>query len=186
MTLPLWCELHWLPHATYSEIKHTFKQEMHAHDDYLIFLIIFHSHWWFQTNIYSLQIFFRHIINTATIRVLQKFHHHYHGDCRVLADGMQIHHLECCYHFTTILGRGPWLNYPWHCLQTPLHHLLLDTYQSHTTPPIWRCFIWMLCYCTKCSIHSPVIISRLGLREWFWHCWPTHSFKENPLHTPRV
>ena len=46
--------------------------------------------------------FFRHIINTATIRVLQKFHHHYHGDCRILADGMQICHLECCYHFTTI------------------------------------------------------------------------------------
>ena len=41
--------------------------------------------------------FFRHIINTATIRVLQKFHHHYHGDCRILANGMQICHLECHY-----------------------------------------------------------------------------------------
>ena len=33
------------------------------------FLIIFHSHRCFQTNIYSLQNFFRHIITTATIRV---------------------------------------------------------------------------------------------------------------------
>ena len=73
--------------------------------------------------------FFRHIIYTATVRVLQKFHHHYHGDCRILADGMQICHLECCYCFTTILGRGPRSNYPWHCLRTCLHHLLLDTYQ---------------------------------------------------------
>ena len=32
--------------------------------------------------------FFRHIINTATVRVLQKFHHYYHGDCRILVDGM--------------------------------------------------------------------------------------------------
>ena len=49
------------------------------------FPILYHSHGCFQTNIYPLQIFFRHIINTTTIRVLQKFHHHHHGDCRILA-----------------------------------------------------------------------------------------------------
>ena len=27
------------------------------------------------------------VIITATIRVLLKFHHYYHGDCRILADG---------------------------------------------------------------------------------------------------
>ena len=32
------------------------------------FLIIFHSHRCFQTNIYSLQNIFRHVINTATVR----------------------------------------------------------------------------------------------------------------------
>ena len=37
MTLPLWCELHQLPHATSSGIGCTFKQEIHVHDDYLIF-----------------------------------------------------------------------------------------------------------------------------------------------------
>ena len=37
MTLPLWCELHWLPHATSSGIRCTFKQEIHVHNDYLIF-----------------------------------------------------------------------------------------------------------------------------------------------------
>ena len=56
--------------------------------------------------------FFRHIINTTTIRVLQKFHHHYHGDCRILANGSRICHLECHYHLTTILGRRPQSNYP--------------------------------------------------------------------------
>ena len=185
-TLPLWCELHWLPCATYSEIRRTFKQEIHFHDDYLIlshyipFMQMLSNQYIFPTK------FFRHIINTATVRVLQKFHHHYHGDCRILANGMQIHHLECHCHFTTILGRRPWSNYPWHCLRMCLHHLLLDTYQSHTMPTILRCFIWMLCYCTKHSIHPTVIISRWGLREWFWHCWPIHSFKENPSHTPCV
>ena len=39
----------------------------------LFFLIIFHSHRCFQTNIYSLQYFLRHVINTTTIRVLQNF-----------------------------------------------------------------------------------------------------------------
>ena len=104
--------------------------------------------------------FFRHIINTTTIRVLQKFCHHYHGDCRILPDGTRICHLEHCYCFTTILGRRPRSNYPWHCLRMHLHHLLLDTYQPHTTSTIGRCFIWMFCYCTKCSFHPTVITSR--------------------------
>ena len=29
--------MHWLPHATSSGIRHTFKQRIHLHDDYLIF-----------------------------------------------------------------------------------------------------------------------------------------------------
>ena len=37
MTLPLWCELHWLPHTTSSGIRCTFKWEIHVHNDYLIF-----------------------------------------------------------------------------------------------------------------------------------------------------
>ena len=37
MTLPLWCELHWLPHATSSGIRCTFKQEIHVLNDYRIF-----------------------------------------------------------------------------------------------------------------------------------------------------
>ena len=38
------------------------------------------------------------------LRVLQKFHYNYHGDCRILANGMQICHLECHYHLTSILA----------------------------------------------------------------------------------
>ena len=120
------------------------------------------------------------------LEFLQKFLHHYHGDCRLLANGMWVCYLECCYHFTSILGRRPRSNYPRHSLRMHLHHLLLDIYEPHAMPTIWRCFIWMLYYCTKCSIHPTVITSRLGLREWFWHCWPTHSFKKNPSHTPCV
>ena len=68
----------------------------------LFSLIIFHSHRCFQTYIYSLQNVLRHVIYTATVRVFQKFHYNYHGDCRILADGMQICHLECCYCLTSI------------------------------------------------------------------------------------
>ena len=38
------------------------------------------------------------------LRVFQKFHYNYHGDCRILADGTQVWHLECCYCFTSILA----------------------------------------------------------------------------------
>ena len=186
MTLPLWCELHQLPHTTYSEIRCTFKQEIHVHDDYLIF-----SHHIPFTQMLSNQYifptkFFRHIINTTIIRVLQKFHHHYHGDSRILANGTLICHLECHYCFTTILGRGPqydYLSIASECIYTTFFW----TSTSHTLCQLFEdVFIWMLCYCTKCSIYPTVIISRWGLWEWFWHCWPTHSFKENPLHTPCV
>ena len=128
--------------------------------------------------------FFRHIMNTATIRVLQKFYHHYHGDCRILANGMRIFNLECHYCFTTILGRRPQSNYPWQSLRMHLHHLLLDTHQPHATPTMWRCLIWMFCYCTKCSFYTTVIISRWRLQKWFWYCWFTNSFTENSSHTP--
>ena len=150
------------------------------------FIIIFHSHRCFQPNIYSLQNFLKHVINTATVWVLQKFQHNYHGDCRILADGMQICHLECHYCLTSILGRRPQSSHPRHSLRMHLHHLLLDTYQPHIMPTIWRCFIWTFCHCTECSIYPAVIISRWGLREWFWHYWPTHTFMENPSHTPHV
>ena len=100
-----------------SEIRHIFKQKYMTMMITLFSLIIFHSHRCFQTYIYSLQDFLRHVINTATIRVLQKFHYNYHGDCRILADGMQICHLECHYHLTSILGRRPRSNYPRHSLE---------------------------------------------------------------------
>ena len=159
---------------------------IYVHDDYLIF-----PHHVPFTQMLSNQYIFptkfsRHIINTATIRVLKETYYHYHGDCRILANGMWICHLECHYCLTSILGRRPWSNYPSHSLRTPLHHLLLDPYQPHTTSPIWRCFIWMFCHCIKCSIHPAVITSRWGLQEWFWHHWPTYSLQENPLHTPHV
>ena len=114
-------------------------------------LIICHSHRCLQTNIYSLQNLFIHIINTATIRFLQKFHHHHHGDCRILANGMRIFNLECRYCFITVLGRRPRSNHPCHSLRMHLHYLLLDTHQSHTIPTIGRCLIWTFCYCTECS-----------------------------------
>ena len=100
------------------------------------FLILCHSCRCFQTSIHSLQNFFRHIINTASIRVLQNFHHHYHGDCRILANGMRIFNLECHYCFTTVLDRRSQPSYPQHSHRMHLHYLLLDIHQSHTMPTV--------------------------------------------------
>ena len=184
-TLPLWCELHWLQCTPSSGIRHTFKQEIHVHYDYLFFFSSYaiHADAFKPIYIYSLQNFSDILLILPPSEFLQIFHHHYHGDCRILADGMRIFNLECRYWFTTILDRRSRPSYPQHSLRMHLHHLRLDTYQPHTTPTIWRCLIWMFCYCTKCSIHPTVIISRWRLREWFWHCWFTNSFTENSSHT---
>ena len=59
------------------------------------------------------------------------------------------------------------------------------TSTSHTLcHTVWRNIIWMFCYSTECSFHPTAIISRWRLWEWFWHCWFTNSFTENPSHTP--
>ena len=147
------------------------------------FLIICHSCRCFQTSIYSLQKF-KHIINIATIRLLQKFHHYYHGDCRLLANGIRIFHLECCYCFITVLDRRSRSSYPQYSHRTHLHYLLLDIHQSHTTPTVWRDIIWMFCYSSECCFHPTIITSRWRLREWFWHHWFTNSIMENPSYTP--
>ena len=68
---------------------HSFKQEIHVH------YLIFPHHMPFMQMISNQYIFptkLKHVINTATIRLLQNFHHYYHGDCRILADGMRIFH----------------------------------------------------------------------------------------------
>ena len=99
MTLPLFCELHWLPHATSSGIRCTFKQGIHVHADYLIF-----SHHMPFTQMLSNQYIFptkcfRHIINTATIRV---FTTTTMETAELLADGLRIFHLECHYCFNPV------------------------------------------------------------------------------------
>ena len=153
----------------------------------LFFLIICHSHRCFQNYIYIPQKNFTNMfLILLLIRVFQKFYHNYHGDCRILANGMQIQHLECHYCLPLILGRRTWPYYPRHSLRMCLHHLLLDTHQPYTMSIIWGCFIWTFCHCIKCSIYPAVITSRWALQEWFQHCWPANTFVENPLHTPCV
>ena len=129
MALPLWCEIHWLPHATSTEMRYTFKQGIILQDDHLILPHHMPFTWMLSTQyIYCLQNL-KHIINTTTIRLLQNFHHYY-GDCRLLADGMRIFHLECHYCFITVLDRGPWPSHPWYSLRTCLYHILLHLYQQ--------------------------------------------------------
>ena len=53
------------------------------------FLIICHSRRCFQTSIYSLQNFSDILLILPPLEFLQKFHHHYHGDCRILANGTE-------------------------------------------------------------------------------------------------
>ena len=81
----------------------------------------------------------------------------------------------CCYHLTSILDTRPQPDHPRHSIRTCLHHLLLDTHQSHAASATQRHFIWMICYCFKCSIYPAVVFSRWRLWEWFQH-WLTNTF----------
>ena len=102
----------------------------------LFFLILFHSHRCFQTHINFPQDFSDMLLILLPLRIIQNLHYNYHGDCRILVNGMQICYLKCCYHLTSILDRRSRPNYPRYSLRMHLHNFLLDTYQPHTTSSI--------------------------------------------------
>ena len=161
------------------------KQLKYYQDDYLVF-----PHYASFTQMLSKSYIYMLLTNFTTIflipwqlRIFQNIHHHQHGNCRILADGMRIWHLECHYHLTSVLGRRPWPDHPRHSLRTCLHHLPLDTHQSHTMSAVWRSFIWMFCSCNKCSIYPAVVFSRWRLWEWFQQ-WLTNTFMKKTTHTP--
>ena len=89
-----------------------------------------------------------------TIRLLQNFYHYYHRDCRLLADGMRIFHLECCYCFITVLDRGPRLSHPWHSLRMCLYHILLHLYSSNTMPAVWWNIVLTFCHSTLNAVFT--------------------------------
>ena len=142
----------------------------------LFSLIMHHSHRCFQKlYIYVTDKFTTMFLIPWQLRIFQNIHHHQHGNCRILANGMRIWHLECHYHLTSVLGRRPQPSHPRHSLRMCLHHLLLDTHQPHPTTAIWRSFIWMFCSCIKCSLYPAVVFSRWRLWEWFQQ-WLTNTF----------
>ena len=150
----------------------------------LFSLIIHHSHRCFRNYIYMLLTNFTTMFLIPwQLRFFQNIHHHQHGNCRILADGMRIWHLECCYRLTSVLGRRPQPDHPRHSFRARLYHLLLDTHKPHTMTATWRCSIWMFCYCTQCIIYPAVISGRWRLQEWFQQ-WLANTFMKNTMHTP--
>ena len=160
---------------TQAAMHHHFRDQMYLQNTWnitkmitLFSIIIHHSCRCFHYYIYmSLTSFPNMFLMPWHLRVFQNIHHHQHGDCRILANGMQIWHLEHRYHLTSVLGRRPRPNHPRHSFRTCLHPLLLDFNQPHPMPVIWRSFIWTFCSCIKFSFHSAVVFSRWRLWEWF-------------------
>ena len=119
------------------------------------------------------------------LRFFQHLTQYQHGNCRILADGMRIWHLECSHCFTSVLGRRP---QPSHLRQSFWMYLLpflLDSNQQHLMPVVWRNFIWMLHSCIECSFYTAVIAGRWRLWKWFqWRC--TNTLMQNAMHTPCI
>ena len=107
-------------------------------------LIICHSCGCFQTTIYSLKNFYISLILQPFV-FSRFFFTFYYGCCRLLADGMWILHLECCYSFITVLDRRSQPSHPWYSLWMCLHHLFLHLHQPHTMPTVCKtlfgCFV---------------------------------------------
>ena len=133
----------------------------------------------------SLQYFPNMFFIPKYLRIFQHLTQYQHGNCRILANGMRIWHLECHHCITSILGRRPRPSHPrcslWKCLQP----FLLDFNQPHPIPVIWRNFIWMFRSCIKCSFYTTAIAGRWRLWEWFqWRC--TNTLMQNAMHTPCI
>ena len=119
------------------------------------------------------------------LRIFQHIEQYQHGDCGILADGIRIWHLECCYCITPVLDRRPRPSYPSCSFRAYLHSFLLDSNQSHPMPVIWRNFIWMFRSRIKCSFYTAANASWWRLWEWFqWRL--TNTLTAGSLNTPCV
>ena len=120
------------------------------------------------------------------IRVFQKFHHNYQLDCRILADGTRIWHLECCNRLTSILGRRSQPNYPRHSLRTCLHHLLLDTHEPQLCQlpedVLFGCFVIAL----NAAFTQQLSLADEGYESGSNTADLPTPLQETPSHTPHV
>ena len=133
----------------------------------------------------SLQYFLNMFFIPWHLRFSQQITQHQHGNCRILADGTRIWHLECCHCITSILGRRPRPSHPRHSFWMHLQPFLLDFNQPHPTPVIWRSFIWMFRSCPKCSFYTTAITGRWRLWEWFQQRL-TNTLMQHAMHTPCI
>ena len=151
----------------------------------LFSIIIHHSHRCFHLYIYiywSLQYFPNMLFISQHLRIFQHLTQYHHGNCRILADGMRIWHLECHHCITAILDRRSWPSQPRCCFWKCLQPFLLDFNQPHPIPFIWRNFIWMFRSCIKCSFYTTALTGRRWLWEWFqWGL--TNALMQNTVHT---
>ena len=108
----------------------------------------------------SLTKFIQHVCSPQHLRIFQHIEQYQHGDCRILADGMRIWNLECCYCITPVLDGRPRPSYPSHSFRACLHSFLLDSSQPHPMPVIGRNFIWMFRPCIKLSLPPAAVPSR--------------------------
>ena len=177
---------------TQAATCHHFRDQMYLQNTWnitkmitLFSIIIHHSHRCFQYYIYMLLTSFSNMFLIPWhLRIFQHIHHHQHGDCRLLSNGMSIWHLECCHCLTSVLGRRPQPDHPRHSFRACLHPLLLDKQQPHLMPTTWGHPVWMFCHYTKHSFHTAAIISRWMLWECIRLHRPTYPIKEDTLHTP--
>ena len=100
---------------------------------------------WMPSTQYILPTKFENAINTTIIRLLQNFHCYYYGYCSLLANGMRIFHMECCYCFITVLDRGPQPSHPWYRHRMCLHHIFYistsHTLHQQSDETLFGCFI---------------------------------------------
>ena len=183
-TLPLWCELHWLPHATSSGIRHTFQQEIHVHDDYLIFP----HHMPFTQMLSNQYILPTIFLNISLILPPLDFSRNFTTTTMEIADYLLMAQEYSIWN-AAIASLQVWtedLNPVNLGIATEfIYTTFFWTSTSHTLcqqseETLFGCFVIAL----NAAFTQTTVISRWRLWKWFWHHWFTNPFMENSLHTP--
>ena len=125
-----------MTHTTPSGTGQYFKQDIHLHADHLI--LPHHMPFMLMPSkpVYILPTKLKMSLIPKSLAFYIIFQCQHYEYCRLLADGMRIFHMECCYSFITILDRGPRPHHPWYNHRMCLHYIFLHIYKSHPMPAV--------------------------------------------------
>ena len=177
MTLPLWCELHWLPHATSPEMRYTFKQGIILQDDHFVL----HHHMPFRQMLSTQYIYCLQNLNTSLILPPLDFYRIFTTTTMETAD-YWLMAWEYSIWNADIASLQFWTEdlIPV-TLGIDSEHVYTTFFYTSTSQTLhWWNIVWTFCHSPECSLHTTTIASSC----WSWYNQFTNPITKDSLHTP--